>query len=44
MLTGLTEKSPACLASADVGMFDHAENTKAAAQAMMRTIRIGALL
>jgi hypothetical protein len=44
MLTGLTAKSPACLASAEVGMFDHAEKTKAAAQAMIKTIRIEALL
>jgi hypothetical protein len=32
------------LVSADVGIFDHAEKMNAAAQATMRTVRMGSLL
>ena len=43
MLRGLIV-CPPTLASAVVGMFDHAEKMKATAQARIRTVRIGGLL
>jgi len=43
MLRGLIV-CPPTLASAVVGMFDQAEKMKAAAQATIRTVRIGGLL
>jgi len=43
MLRGLIV-CPPTLASAVVGMFDHAEKMKAAAQARIRKARIGGLL
>jgi hypothetical protein len=44
MSTRLIAVVPARRASAAVGVFDHAENTKAAAQATRRKMRIGVLL